>query len=192
MLPGRTYGPLCTIPGCGKPHRSRGWCIMHWKRWRKWEDPLKVREVRVGCLVDGCDRPHQSNGSCGMHAKRLKRYGDASVVLKVGRKGTPLSAKIDMAGPVPEGRPDLGPCHIWTAGRTAKGYGTVRSPIDGRARPAHRVLWELAHGPIPAGHDVHHRCHNGSCVNVEHLVVLTHAQHCALHRAQEALITSPP
>lgn len=30
---------LCSIPGCGKPLRARGWCDPHWKRWRKYGDP---------------------------------------------------------------------------------------------------------------------------------------------------------
>jgi len=29
----------CTIPGCPKPLRARGWCAMHWSRWRRHGDP---------------------------------------------------------------------------------------------------------------------------------------------------------
>jgi hypothetical protein len=31
--------PPCSIPGCEKPSAGRGWCNMHWTRWRKHGDP---------------------------------------------------------------------------------------------------------------------------------------------------------
>ena len=37
---------------------------------------------------------------------------------------------------------------------TAKGYHRITR--GGRLVMAHRWLWEQAHGPVPAGHDVHH------------------------------------
>lgn len=29
----------CSIEGCGKDAKARGWCSMHWKRWRTTGDP---------------------------------------------------------------------------------------------------------------------------------------------------------
>lgn len=29
----------CTIDGCSKPVKSRGWCQMHWNRWHRNGDP---------------------------------------------------------------------------------------------------------------------------------------------------------
>lgn len=34
---------ICSIPGCGKPFRARGWCNRHWERWRDHGDPLAGR-----------------------------------------------------------------------------------------------------------------------------------------------------
>ena len=31
---------ICSIPGCGKPTKARGWCGTHWYRWRKHGHPL--------------------------------------------------------------------------------------------------------------------------------------------------------
>lgn len=30
----------CAIPGCGKPHRARGWCKAHYSKWYRHGDPL--------------------------------------------------------------------------------------------------------------------------------------------------------
>ena len=30
---------VCSIDSCGKPHYGRGWCHMHWMRWRRHGDP---------------------------------------------------------------------------------------------------------------------------------------------------------
>ena len=39
------------------------------------------------CSVQGCDRTLRSRGMCDMHATRWRRHGDASVVMKGGRRG---------------------------------------------------------------------------------------------------------
>jgi hypothetical protein len=32
---------ICSIEGCDKPVKARGWCNPHWKRWNRHGDPLK-------------------------------------------------------------------------------------------------------------------------------------------------------
>lgn len=57
-------------------------------------------------------------------------------------------------------------CLIFT-GSTVRGYGRF---WDGeRLVLAHRFSFELTHGPIPPGHDVHHTCRNRLCVEPLHL-----------------------
>lgn len=66
-------------------------------------------------------------------------------------------------------------CWLWTACTGSAGYGQFHiSTARGRA-PAHRVSWEIAHGAIPPGLWVLHRCDTPPCVNPEHLSLGTAA-----------------
>lgn len=74
-----------------------------------------------------------------------------------------------------------GPDECWpfTGRKHPRGYGAFFA--GNRDMPAHRFAYELAHGPVPAGLDVDHTCHNHSdcvggsscehrrCVNPAHL-----------------------
>lgn len=63
----------------------------------------------------------------------------------------------------------VGECLEWTGPRF-RGYGRAYAPFRERSKwLAHRLVWELLRGPIPAGFQVNHRCDNPPCINVEHL-----------------------
>ena len=65
-------------------------------------------------------------------------------------------AKVDRGGP--------DECWPWTGGRDLDGYG-----VFGGHEKAHRLAWEKANGPIPAGLWVLHKCDNPPCCNAKHL-----------------------
>lgn len=82
-------------------------------------------------------------------------------------------------------------CHEWTGARMPSGHGQIA--LRGR-RPvilAHRAAWLLAHGSIPPGMCVCHRCDNPRCVNVAHLFLGTQADNMADCRAK-GRATLPP
>lgn len=85
---------------------------------------------------------------------------------KTGPKFIPLSVRFDR-GVDRSGGPDA--CWPWMRG-TSNGYGKISS--GGRGHPSlrtHRVAYEFAHGLIPAGLCVCHRCDNPLCCNPAHL-----------------------
>jgi hypothetical protein len=77
-------------------------------------------------------------------------------------------------------------CWLWTGAKFPTGYGHWR-----RSEYAHRVAYALAIGPIPAGMQIDHTCHNGTeclggsscphraCVNPAHLEAVTQAVNIA-------------
>lgn len=62
-------------------------------------------------------------------------------------------------------------CWLWTGRLNSKGYGRIR--VDGHQKRAHRVSWEMHRHPIPDGLVIDHTCRVRSCVNPDHLRVVT-------------------
>lgn len=72
-----TTTSACTIPGCERPVRARGWCPMHYKRWRRHGDPLRDRTTRRSvCLIPGCEAPVKGRGWCSAHYQQWRVHGD--------------------------------------------------------------------------------------------------------------------
>lgn len=85
-----------------------------------------------------------------------------------------FSSKVNQNGPLPEHRPELGQCWMWTGSVKAEGYGQFY--LNGGPKYAHRVAYVLAHGPIPDGLQIDHLCRNRACVNPVHLEPVTNCE----------------
>ena len=64
-------------------------------------------------------------------------------------------------------------CWEWQGSKRGHGYGRIK--VNGRTYPAHRFLWELTNGLVPAGMLVLHKCDNPPCVRPDHLYLGTSA-----------------
>lgn len=80
-------------------------------------------------------------------------------------------------------------CWLWVGSRGYNGYGKVK--INGRQQVAHRVAYEAAVGPIPAGYQVDHvalwGCISPSCVRPSHLEAVTPSEN--IRRSRGPAIT---
>ena len=64
-------------------------------------------------------------------------------------------------------------CWEWTGGKFSNGYGQFGPLGSAKNQLAHRVSWTLRHGPIPDDLVIDHLCRNVSCVNPDHMEVVT-------------------
>lgn len=88
-----------------------------------------------------------------------------------GRQSDRLFARIDRRGDHE--------CWPWTGGVDEDGYGKFQI-TGGRKRQktvrAHKLVWELANGPVPDGLVIRHSCDNPPCCNPNHLAPGTQSQ----------------
>lgn len=67
-------------------------------------------------------------------------------------------------------------CHLVVSHKlNADGY--FRKNVEGKLVMYHRFIYESEVGEIPEGYEIDHKCRNRSCINPEHLQVLTRTDH---------------
>lgn len=75
----------CSVEGCAKKVKSRGWCSAHYERWRTGGDVYAGRPIESRspaeriCYADGCLEQVGSsgaNGMCQRHYKRWRKTGN--------------------------------------------------------------------------------------------------------------------
>lgn len=71
------------------------------------------------------------------------------------------------------GIPAQGGCIVWTRYVRPAGYGQLG--VGRRVLDVHRVSYALAHGDVPTGMSVLHRCDVRRCFHPDHLYAGTHA-----------------
>lgn len=147
--------------GCGRtlPPRRRGVGY----RYFDGHSPRKTAD-KGPCAIPTCDGRATQREWCQKHYLRWKKWGDPefdsmSPEARFGRQTS--------EGPVPDYRPDLGPCLIFRGATNSSGYGQFR--YNGRNGYAHRYAWERINGAIPKALQIDHLCRVRTCVNVAHL-----------------------
>lgn len=114
------------------------------------------------CTEQGCDQPVYKRTICRKHYRRWLR--DPSVERPSQRTTEQrFWAKVQKTPT----------CWLWTASiNPGTGYGQF-GVRHGVMVGAHRFAYELVHGPVPDGFDVHHTCLTRRCVNPDHLQAVT-------------------
>jgi hypothetical protein len=136
----------CSIEGCERRAKIRGWCARHYDAWRHHGDPLAVRRTMTTkpCAEADCDAPARSKSDkCNEHTfwDRVDRSGD---------------------------------CWLWTGSTFHYGHGQTHVMYEELGeRQAHRVAYRLLVGPIPDGLVLDHLCRNPPCCNPAHLDPVT-------------------
>lgn len=125
------------------------------------------------CKESGCINPAHARDMCGMHYERWRIKTPKALRAPGKTAAMPLADRIwkyVQKGPG---------CWIWTGSMQANGYGNIALSLredfkggSGRLL-AHRAMYELLKGPIPAGLDLDHICRVRKCVNPEHLEPVT-------------------
>lgn len=88
-------------------------------------------------------------------------------------------------------RPNDG-CWLFTGVLDAGGYGLLWDARRRNNSKAHRIAYEVWVGDIPAGCDVHHRCHQRACCNPMHLEAIPSADHNSMHHLRDACAQGHP
>ena len=186
--------PTCSTEDCKKLAKARGMCGACWKRWRDGlkraglpRPPLEPKPKLI-CKVQGCDEDAgRRSGYCFDHYQRNWKTGDPLTLDRRTTRALPagerLWLKVDKDGPLPEQRPELGPCWVWTGAKQGSGYGHFVLRRQGVG--AHVAAYVLTGEVIPEGMDLDHLCHPGDgscpratcrhrlCVNPSHLEPVT-------------------
>lgn len=56
---------VCSIDGCERQHVARGWCALHYNRWRAHGDPLTVQKIPAHAFAPG--RAPWNKGTAARH-----------------------------------------------------------------------------------------------------------------------------
>lgn len=148
--------------------------------------PSKAKRIKPVCTVEGCGRPRRGKQLyCKGHGQRILRGRSPGAAIIAPPKYDTLEKRF--FSNVIRGTGDE--CWGWSGYLGNAGYAgfSIRHKPVG----AHRVSWEIHHGPIPAGLYVCHHCDNPPCTRPEHLFLGTakdngddmRAKGRAVHRA---------
>lgn len=159
----------CSVEKCDKDKYCKGFCKLHYDRFRKSGDPLKtIRMVKQEsktdeCLVDWCEGKPYTKNYCNPHYMRLLKYGNP--------EASPIGRHYRHKGCIVEGceRKHCALSYCNAHYRRLRRYGdpnithnkptrTANEYVYRGSRPEHRVVMEehLSRRLLPI-ENVHHK-----------------------------------
>ncbi len=159
---------ICSIDGCGKPVKARGWCKAHHLRFLRHGSPTAggpMRNHNHGpvCSIKGCGNKHIAKGLCQAHYTRKSRSGSAQATKPL--RTSPGEQLSFFARAL---RSDTDECILWPHQKTKDGYG--RLWLFGRPVFAARAICAQTRGAPPdeSWHSAH-SCNQRACINPRHI-----------------------
>jgi len=61
----------CSVDKCKRPYRAKGYCVTHYKKWRRGEVEGHAARYRI-CGKEACRKPVLSAGLCEEHFNAAK------------------------------------------------------------------------------------------------------------------------
>jgi len=87
----------CSVQECDRTVLAKSYCALHYKRLRKYGDPLKTIKARVAvakpCTVDGCAGTALCKGYCSTHWQRFRKHGNPLTIKKASRNGAQIMSR---------------------------------------------------------------------------------------------------
>lgn len=146
---------------------------------------MKIRLSKRICSTPGCARTVHAQDRCTIHYRAWRLYGDFTPATSNAGNAQhrARTAEQALAGIVEATTPQG--CWLVEARRVDRSTGYAKLDLHGATWLAHRLAHETHIGPIPAGLQVDHTCHNADpgcrsgicqhrrCINPEHLEAVT-------------------
>lgn len=159
----------CSIEGCSRQARSRGWCNAHYSKWQSYGNPtggLRSNSAARLCEAPGCSRKHVARGYCGNHYGQLVTRPEASRRESMHPQYPPATTQVEWLRAAARVAGDS--CIKWPFGSGDGRYGRVA--YDGQRYGVHVLVCEWANGPRPGDTiEAAHACGNSLCCNPRHV-----------------------
>ena len=101
----------CTLPRCGKKEFARGWCHMHWNRWRRNGDPTVVRQIQGDDRGRLLSLVQQSESGCWIWQGQRNSNGYGRLLFRGRKEYAHRAAYSVLVGPIAPGMDIDHECH---------------------------------------------------------------------------------